>query len=111
MPDLSYGKDERWKVRFADSYLAAQSVIGGSPQEGASSNRWSSLVTAEYTTRSIGLLFKGTLKPKIELAQNVDEDVGGKFPIILQDGSNVYSSEYITETQINSKFSSALHRD
>ncbi|AYQ30035.1 hypothetical protein DT070_19645 [Polaromonas sp. SP1] len=95
---FAYEKDERWKVRFADSYLAAQSAIGDSPQEAASSNRWSSLVSAEYTSRSIGLLSKGTLKPKIELAQNVDEDVGGKFPIILQDGSNVYSSEYITST-------------
>ena len=97
---FAYGKDERWKVRFADSYIAAQSVIEGTPpQEAASSNRWSSLVSAEYTARSIGLIFKGALKPKIELAQSVDEDEGGKFPIVLQDGSTVYSSEYIASAK------------
>lgn len=97
---FAYGKDERWKVRFADSYIAAQSVIKVTrPQENAPSNRWSSLVSAEYTARSIDLLFKGTLKPKIEPAQSVDEDVGGKFPIVLQDGSTVYSSEYITSAK------------
>lgn len=94
---FAYGKDERWKVRFADSYISAQSMIEGSrPTEAASSNRWSSLVSSEYTTRSVGLLLKGALKPKIEPAPSLDEDIGGQFPIVLQDGSTVYSSEYIT---------------
>jgi hypothetical protein len=98
---FAYGKDERWKVRFADSYIAAQSVIEGTrPAETASSNRWTSLVSAEYTTRSIRLLFKGALKPRIEPVQSVDEDVGGLFPIVLQDGSTIYSSEYITSAKV-----------
>jgi hypothetical protein len=97
---FAYGKDARWKVRFANPYIAAQSVIEGTrPTETASSNRWTSLVSAEYTTRSIRLLFKGALKPKIEPVQSVDEDVGGLFPIFLQDGSLIYSSEYITSAK------------
>jgi hypothetical protein len=103
---FAYGKDERWKVRFADSYFAAQSVIEGSrPMEDVIINRWSSLVSGEYTARSFGLLFKGALTPKIEPAQSVDEDSGLNLPIVLQDGSLIYSSVFI----INAKLAKVPH--
>jgi hypothetical protein len=63
-------------------------------------NRWNSLLSGAYTARSLGLLFKGDIKPKIEPAQSVDEDSGVNFPIVLRDGSIIYSSGFINNAKL-----------
>lgn len=97
---LAYGKDERWKIRYAEEYHAAWTAIDGAKKaDPTSSNRWSSLISAGYTKRSLGFLWRGATKPSIEIVQSVDEEIGGKHPVTLQDGSHIYSSEYIAESR------------
>jgi hypothetical protein len=98
---FAFGKDERWKVRYAEQYPVARMAIEGkNAVSGGSANRWSSLISAQYTKRSLGLLLRGASTPSIEVARSVDEDVGDEFAITLPDGSLVYSAAYITSTKI-----------
>ncbi len=97
---LAFGKDERWKVRYAEQYPIARLAIDGKESViDESANRWSSLISAQYTKRSLGRLLRGKASQSIDVAQSVDEDVGDKFPISLPDGSHVYSAEYISSAK------------
>ena len=98
---FAFGKDKRWKVRYAEQYQIARMAIDGKKSANAeSSNHWSSLISAQYTKRSLGHLLNGAVNPSIDVVQTIDEDVGNKFPVTLPDGSNVYSSEKITRAKI-----------
>lgn len=93
---FAFGKDERWKVRYAEQYSIARMAIDGKDStNGESANRWSSLISAQYTRRSLGRLLRGATTPSIDAAQSVEEDVGSKSAITLPDGSHVYSAEFI----------------
>jgi len=93
---FAFGKDERWKVRYAEQYSMARiSIDRMLPVKGESINRWSSLVSAQYTRRSLAHILSGTTTRSIKTAQSVDEDIGDEFPITLPDGSHVYSAEFI----------------
>ncbi|MDK9725449.1 MAG: hypothetical protein OEL88_11225 [Sterolibacteriaceae bacterium MAG5] len=97
---LAFGKDDRWRVRYADQYPIARLAIDGKETDnGESANRWSSLINAQYTRRSLGMLIRGAATPSIDVARNVDEDVGDKLAITLSDGSHVYSAEYIASSK------------
>lgn len=98
---FAFGKDDRWKVRYADQYPIARLAIDGKETDnGESANRWSSLINAQYTRRSLAMLLRGATTPSIEVARSVAEDVGDKLAITLPDGSHVYSSEYIASTKL-----------
>ena len=98
---LAFGKDVRWKVRYAEQYLIARLAIDGKETDnGESANRWSSLINAQYTKRSLGMLLRGAATPSIDYARSVDEDVGDKLAITLPDGSRVYSAEYIASSKL-----------
>jgi hypothetical protein len=97
---FAMGNDERWKIRYAETYPIARKEIDEA-QYGysTSSNRWSNLVSAQYTQRSIDRLVGGSFNRKIDFAQSVDEDMGGKFSVILPDGSLIYSAEKIADAK------------
>jgi len=98
---FAFGKDERWKVRYAEQYSIARMTFDGKGStEEESSSRWSNLVNAQYTKRSLAYLLRGAATPSIDAAESTDEDVGGKFAITLPDGSHVYSAEYISSAKI-----------
>lgn len=98
---FAFWKESRWRVRYAEEYQIARMAIGGKESApGESVNRWTSLMNAQYTKRSLGRLLTGTAIPSIDLAQSVDQDVGDTFPITLQDGSLVYSAEYVANSKL-----------
>lgn len=95
---LAFGKDERWKVRYAERYkIAREEIDQTSSSVNLVSGRWWSLINFQYTERSLKSFHSGKVKPRIEEAQAVDEDVGGEAPITLPDGSHIYSSDYISK--------------
>lgn len=93
---FAFEKDDRWKVRYAEQYhLARMEIHQANVVDSSTSSRWSSLISAQYTRRSLDHLLRGAVTPSINVVQSVDEDEGGKFSITLQDGSQIYSSDYI----------------
>lgn len=101
---LAFGKDERWKVRYPDQYAIACMAFEGkmSAINVEPPSRWSSLINAEYTKRSLWSLLQGTASPSVVFAPSVDEDVGNLSAITLPDGSHVYSAEYIATSKASS---------
>lgn len=97
---FAMGNDERWKIRYAETYPIARKEIDGAQfSNSTSSNRWSNLISAQYTKRSIDRLVSGSVNPTIDFAQSVDENVDGKFSVILPDGSLMYSAEKIADAK------------
>ncbi len=100
---FAFGKDARWKVRYTEQYYLARNEIEGTKLANSrSSDHWSSLITGQYTARSLDQLLRGSITPTIDAVQRVDEDVGDKLPIVLPDGSLVYSAEYIANAKKSS---------
>lgn len=98
---LAFGKDQRWKVRYAEQYPIARLAIDRKETaNGDSANRWSSLVSAQYTKRSFELLLRSEVTPSIDVARSVDENMGDKMPITLPDGSHVYSAEFVASSKL-----------
>ena len=78
---FAFGKDERWKVRYSDQYSIARMAIEGKESASATStNRWTSLISAQYTKRSLSRLAHGTTTPSID--QSINRDNGNKCPVI-----------------------------
>lgn len=96
---FSYGNDERWKIRYAEQYPLARKDIEGDDDKAITANRWSNLINAQYTKRSLEHLLSGTRAYSIERMASVNEDVGEKTAVILPDGSLVYSAKYISESR------------
>jgi hypothetical protein len=100
---FAFGKDARWKVRYPEQYqLARNEIEGAKLANSKTSDHWSSLISAQYTARSLDRLLRGSVTPTIDVVQGVDEDVGVKLPITLTDGSLVYSAEYIASAKNSS---------
>lgn len=103
---LAFGKDARWEVRYPEQYQTALSTIhSASSSEATYSSRWKNLFSAQYTLRSLSHLQAGiplsSAPPPatMEAAPKIDETLGGKSPVVLPDGSNLYSSAYIAGTR------------
>lgn len=98
---FAFGKDGRWEVRYEDQYrIALKEITRKDLANEKISNRWSSLISIQYSKRSLNRLLSGEVSPSIVEAQDVDDDVGGKFSITMKDGSYVHSSEYIENAKI-----------
>lgn len=98
---FAFGKDGRWKVRYAEQYLKARMAIDGKDSTvSESTDRWLSLISAQYTKRSLGHLLRGATTLSIVAAPRVDEDVGHISAILLPDGSHLYSADNIKSAKI-----------
>ena len=98
---MAFGKDQRWSQYSAD-YDKAYSLIVNKPSNtkakhsGLFISRVKNLFSLEYTVRSIGKVIHGYSDlSKIVLAHQVDEVKGGANPVLLPDGSLIYSADYI----------------
>ena len=97
---FAMGNDERWKIRYAETYPVARKEIGGSEfSVSSSSHRWSNLINGQYTLRSIDILIDGSTNPRIDFAERLDENVSGKFAVIRPDGSLMYSPEKVAASR------------
>ena len=99
---FAFRKDERWKVRYAEQYTIALKAIDlKDSTSNKSTNHWMSLISAQYTWRSMSLLLHNEVTPSIIAAETVDEDVGGAQPVMLPDGSYVYSAEVMKNAKVD----------
>jgi hypothetical protein len=97
---FSYGNDERWKIRYGEKYSVARMEMDSEGfNRSTSVSRWSNLVNAEYTKRSLNYFISNTKTYFLEHAVSVDEDLGGETSIVLPDGSLIYSSKYISDAK------------
>ena len=97
---FAFDKDQRWEIRYSDSLTEALKAIGGDRAMIVDPpSRWSNLVNAQYTKRSIEQLLRGQVTRTIVAAQRVDQEAGGVSTIMLPDGSRVYSSEFIARSR------------
>lgn len=95
---FAYGKDERWKLRYAETYRIASAAIAGSGRpDGGAATGFRDLLSAEYTRRSLSHLMSRKPLATIAAAAAVDEEVGGPAAITLPDGSRIYAAEYIAK--------------
>lgn len=99
---LAFGKDVRWKLRYPEDYDTAYSVIDS--KQAASGavqnpNRWSTLVSAQYARRSLAAINRSDKPHVIVAAPQTDEEIGGRLPVTLPDGSLIYSAEYIANAR------------
>lgn len=57
---LAFGKDERWKVRYADRHdIASEEIARKKPSLDITLNRWMNLINIQYTERSLHHLLIG----------------------------------------------------
>lgn len=101
---LAFGKDQRWS-QYATDYGNAYGVIVGKAGHAKAEHsnlfisRAKNLFSLEYTVRSIG---KAVREYRSDLsnmppAPQVDEAKGGDNPVLLPDGSLIYSAQYIAD--------------
>ena len=95
---LNFNRDVRWK-RYNQKYLTMKTklIVGSSYN---SPNIYleplRNLINREYFLRSMNLI--GSERNRlIELAPEFDQQVGIENPVILPDGSLIYSAKYIRE--------------
>lgn len=99
---FAFGKNFNWKIRYEEEYqIAANEISGKSMPKSDPASRWSDLLSARYTQRSLYLLLGSREHDPIEkITAAVDEDIGYKFQIMLPDGSMVPSAESIAAAAI-----------
>jgi hypothetical protein len=101
--DLAYGKDPRWSYYESDYRQARRVILGRTGDESLPplASGIADLVSLDYTLRSLGELadrFAGGARVRtIVPAPRVDENVGGREPVLLPDGSLIYSASYLAD--------------
>lgn len=99
---LAFGKDARWNVRYPEDYDTALSSIGSGQAASTTvekQSRWSTLISAQYARRSLAAIRQRDTSHAIVPAPPTDEDTGGQLPVILSDGSLIYSAEYLANSK------------
>ena len=102
---MSHNKDNRWMEYQADYEAARLEIIAksGSKSKYKEDNKLSKLVNLlniEYTERSMLLLKRRLLYGPPEIQEViVEEEVGISNPVMLPDGSHIYSSDYIKKAR------------
>lgn len=103
---LAFGKDPRWS-QYKTDYFKAYSVImskAGSAEvrrDDVFISKLKNLLSIEYTIRSVRKVIRDSrsnLAP-IALAPAVDESTGGDNPVLLPDGSLIYSAKYLSDNR------------
>ncbi len=96
---LNFGKDKRWTLYAQDYYEMKSKLLKKSPSPElsiSSKDLLINLINLQYLKRSISSIFEtqSTLVTPIP-ATKFNYNMGLKFPVILPDGSYIYSAEYI----------------
>lgn len=100
---LSDRQDQRWE-RYKESYQSMREALmnGISKQEENKSSNWEylqNLINPDYFYRSLKKLVRKGLV--IQEAPDFDYSVGINVPVILPDGSLIYSQDYIKRSNEN----------
>lgn len=106
---FAFGKDQRWSYYSGDYQQAREMVQGGHSPVGANENndtfnsKLRNLLSLEYTIRSVRKAawdFKhGSERYTAKAAPNLEETVGGEHPVLLRDGSLLYSAKYLVQAR------------
>jgi hypothetical protein len=102
-----FNADARWS-QYEDDYYLARSVILGKEKILANTgndSKWQeklvNLISFDYTMQSVlavrEYIRRGT--PTISVAPSVNETFGDIHPVLLPDGSLIYSAKYITDAK------------
>jgi hypothetical protein len=105
---FAFNVNNRWSY-YADDYARAVSEMGVTEQMqpfGASSgsflNKLRNLFSLEYTARALSQALAevgyGGSRFSPKEAPPVDPQTGGRYPVLLRDGSVIYSARYIAGT-------------
>lgn len=98
---FAFGKDQRWTQYKDDYYKALRTILDKDVMPDARTEdgfaKIRNLFSLEYTIRSVRKGMQDVQNPQSTIAgaPEVDETVGGSHPILLPDGSLVYSSDSI----------------
>lgn len=99
------GKGIAWREAYPDVYMAALQEMKWADarpaHSGENKNKLVNLLNIEYTTRSINkavmLATRGT--PSIKAPPYFDEETGLVEPVLLPDGSLIYSAKIISDSK------------
>ena len=96
---LNFGRDKRWTLYAQDYYEMKSKLLEKSPSPGlniSSKDLLINLINLQYLKRSISSIFEMQSIPITPIpATKFNYKIGLKFPVILPDGSYIYSAEYI----------------
>lgn len=100
---LALGRDSRWE-RYAQSYYLMKSLVSKNAITYDTNNQKykyiTNLINPQYFYRSLQVVKQDRLnKFKITKASKFDTSKGIKQPVILPDGSLIYSQDYISKAQ------------
>lgn len=104
---FTFGKDQRWAYYSEDYQQARQAVLGDRSLVGKNENndtlrsKLRNLLSLEYTLRSVRKAAGGfkheSDRYTAKAAPNLEEMVGGEHPVLLRDGSMLYSAKYLVQ--------------
>lgn len=99
---LNFGRDKRY-VQYKTEYLSMFNLINGSKNidKDLSQNGFLSIIlnlfNLEYFNRSLNMLMKPNSLSEYTEAPKFEFDRGQSYPVLLPDGSLVYSSKFIQD--------------
>lgn len=106
---LDFNRDIRWR-RYEDNYNAMNKIL--SKEVGNASNfyyeQMTNLINPDYFLRSLGEL--GRDKINIVESPRFDYEKGLDSPVLLPDGSLVYSKQFLEKTQFSEKEKSSKYK-
>ena len=105
---LNFGRDKRW-VRYEQDYFEMKdklfkkhSIARQEDNGNLNKDLLLNLFNLKYFKRSLSTIFDDRIKIKTQ-APKFNHNIGLKLPVILPDGSLVYSAEYIDKAKKNIK--------